>query len=196
MLRIIGGRARGRYIRVPAGKDIRPTSDRVRESLFNIIPPHIIEGANFLDLFAGSGAVGIEALSRGASHVTFVEYNRRFIQVIESNIKICGFSLDMVDIIPLDVLKALSLPILSKRPYHVIFADPPYRYRKWKILLSKIALNVNIVNYGLLILEHPSRVNIPVDEQLWIFHKQYIYGDTSLTVLKKYGNNGHISRDL
>ena len=195
MLRVIGGIAKGRYIKVPRG-DIRPTSDRVRESIFNIIPRDMIEGANFLDLFAGSGAIGIEALSRGASHVTFVEYNRRFIEIIKSNIETCGFPPDRIEIICMDVLKALSDPRIFSRPYHIIFADPPYRYARWKMLLSKIATNVNIVNYGFLILEHSLRVNLPVDRNLWILHKQYTYGDTALTVLKKYGNNSHISRHI
>ncbi len=196
MLRIIGGIAKGRHIKVPHGKDIRPTSDKVRESIFNIIPPHIIRGANFLDLFAGSGAVGIEALSRGAAHVTFVEYNRRFIRVIKSNLETCGLPLNKADMICMDVIKALSMPLVANKVYHIVFADPPYRYEKWKILLSKIALNVNIVNYGFLILEHSSRVKIPVNESQWILHRQYTYGDTSLTVLKGHENNSHISRDI
>ena len=87
-MRIIAGAYKGRNLKSPPSMQVRPTSDRLRETLFNIIAPRI-EDARFLDLCAGSGAVGIEALSRGAQHVTFVDRSRRSCQLIESNVALC-----------------------------------------------------------------------------------------------------------
>ena len=87
MLRVISGDAKGRRLKVPSGNQIRPTSDKVRESLFNIIGPGNTADSVFLDLFAGSGAAGIEAVSRGASFVTLVDDNVRHIKTIKDNIK-------------------------------------------------------------------------------------------------------------
>src|SRR3989304_3675331 len=91
MLRVISGNAKGRRLKVPSGNQIRPTSDKVRESLFNIIGPENTADSVFLDLFAGSGAIGIEAISRGAGFVTLVDDKGRHIKTIKYNIKICGF---------------------------------------------------------------------------------------------------------
>ena len=87
-MRIIAGEYKGRNLKSPPSMNVRPTSDRLRETLFNVIAPQI-EGAKFLDLCAGSGAVGIEALSRGASHATFVDRSRRMYKLIEANVKLC-----------------------------------------------------------------------------------------------------------
>src|SRR4030066_2547149 len=91
MLRVISGNAKGRRLKVPAGNQIRPTSDKVRESLFNIIGPGNTADSVFLDLFAGSGAVGIEAISHGAGFVKLVDDHDRHIKTIKDNIKTCGF---------------------------------------------------------------------------------------------------------
>src|SRR5678816_1952234 len=90
-MRIIAGEYKGRNLKSPPSLNVRPTSDRLRETLFNVIAPRI-EGARFLDLCAGSGAVGIEALSRGASHVTFVDRSRRMCKLIASNLELCRIS--------------------------------------------------------------------------------------------------------
>jgi len=183
LLRIIGGMARGRLLKVPKGSRIRPTSDKVRESIFNIIGPEVIVGARFLDLFAGCGAVGIEALSRGARFVTFVESNRRHAQVIKENVELCGFK-KSIEIFCTDVIAYLDKIGIEKPSYDIVFADPPYDYPKWKILLSKILLNVNISNYGFFILEHSSRVSMPEEIQGVVLYGVYPYGDTNLTVYR------------
>src|SRR5687768_17626925 len=88
-MRVIAGRYKGRRLKTPTWDGLRPTSDKLRETLFNILAPRI-EGARVLDGYAGTGAVGIEALSRGAAHVTFVEQNRRAAALIEQNLAVCG----------------------------------------------------------------------------------------------------------
>lgn len=185
MLRVIGGKSKGRLLKVPAGSKIRPTSDKVRESLFNIIGPAAINEARFIDLFAGCGAVGIEALSRGAGHTIFFESNPKHVKLIWENIERCGFQ-QSAEVVLGDVLVMLGKMKLQRASSDIIFADPPYNYPKWKILLSKIISSVNIIDYGFLIVEHATKDTMPeeVNETLALYGK-YVYGDTTLTVYRK-----------
>jgi 16S rRNA (guanine966-N2)-methyltransferase len=122
VLRIIAGRHRGRRLRFPAGVDIRPTPDRVRETLFNWLQPRI-EQARVLDLFAGSGALGLEALSRGAAHVTFVEKDRRAAAAIEAVTREWGEAGARVS-----CTGALEWLVTNgtEPPFDIVFLDPPY----------------------------------------------------------------------
>jgi 16S rRNA (guanine966-N2)-methyltransferase len=122
VLRIIGGRHRGRRLRFPAGVEIRPTPDRVRETLFNWLQPRIA-GARVLDLFAGSGALGLEALSRGAAHVTFVEKDRRAAAAIEHLTK--EWEEPAATIECADALAWLAASRVAT-PFDIVFLDPPY----------------------------------------------------------------------
>jgi 16S rRNA (guanine966-N2)-methyltransferase len=122
MLRIIGGRHRGRRLRFPPGVDIRPTPDRVRETLFNWLQPRIV-GARVLDLFAGSGALGLEALSRGAAHATFVEKDRRAAAAIDALVR--EWQEPDASVVCRDALSWLAGAEPSA-PFDVVFLDPPY----------------------------------------------------------------------
>lgn len=124
MTRIIGGSAGGRRIKAPAGDRTRPTSDRVREALFSSIESELggIDGLRFLDLYAGSGAVGLEACSRGAGIVTLVEQDRRTVSLIRDNVRTLGFA--HVDVVQGPVAGVLSGTPTA--PYDVVFSDPPY----------------------------------------------------------------------
>ena len=120
-MRIVAGEHRGARIFAPKGRDTRPTSDRVREAAFNLIGP--VEGAAVLDLFAGSGAMGLEALSRGAASATFVESDRDACRVIDRNIdklRVTG-----ARVVQQNVLRALAM---DRRTYDLILCDPPYGY--------------------------------------------------------------------
>src|SRR5215212_7142657 len=97
-MRIIAGTYRGRNLRSPPSMQVRPTSDRLRETLFNVLAPRI-EGARFLDLCAGSGAIGIEALSRGAAHVTFVDRSRKMCGLVEANLDLCGVPEEQTEVV-------------------------------------------------------------------------------------------------
>lgn len=123
MTRIIGGSAGGRRLETPRGQATRPTSDRVREALFSAIESWCgsLEGLRFLDLYAGSGAVGLEAMSRGAGVATFVEQDRRTASLIARNAKVLGFH---VDVVTHHVGAVLAGP--PRAPYDVVFLDPPY----------------------------------------------------------------------
>ncbi|HEY6171082.1 MAG TPA: 16S rRNA (guanine(966)-N(2))-methyltransferase RsmD [Candidatus Kapabacteria bacterium] len=122
-MRIISGTYRSRTIITPKGDATRPTTDRARESLFNILSHSFdLEGIRVLDLFAGSGAFGLESLSRGASHVTFVENDRKALEAIAANIKAFDTE-DITTVIRQDVYKWLSG---ASKTYDLVFADPPY----------------------------------------------------------------------
>lgn len=122
--RIIGGDAGGRRIKAPGGQRTRPTSDRVREALFSAVDAAVgsLHGLRFLDLYAGSGAVGLEARSRGAGVVTLVEHDRRTAGLIRENLRTLGLS--NVEVVVSDTARALEQPPLA--PYDVVFLDPPY----------------------------------------------------------------------
>jgi 16S rRNA (guanine966-N2)-methyltransferase len=123
MTRIIGGSAGGRRLQTPKGQQTRPTSDRVREALFSAIESWCgsLDGLRFLDLYAGSGAVGLEALSRGAGVATFVEQDRRTASLIQTNARALGFH---ADVLASSVGHVLAGP--PRAPYDVVFLDPPY----------------------------------------------------------------------
>jgi 16S rRNA (guanine966-N2)-methyltransferase len=123
MLRIIGGTWRGRKLRFPPSPEIRPTPDRVRETLFNWLGPRV-SGARCLDLFAGSGALGLESLSRGAAHVTFVERDAAAVRELRARLSEWGASGGRVE--HADALRFLGGPGTGGEPFGIVFLDPPF----------------------------------------------------------------------
>src|SRR3954470_8784631 len=121
-MRIVAGEFKSRQLKTPTWEGLRPTSDRLRETLFNVLGASV-RGARVLDGYAGTGAVGIEALSRGAAHVTFVEKDHRAIRLIEANLLHCGVS-ERYAIIRVDFARAARQPPLT--PVDIMFLDPPY----------------------------------------------------------------------
>jgi 16S rRNA (guanine966-N2)-methyltransferase len=136
--RIIGGDAGGRRIKAPAGDRTRPTTDRVREALFSAVDAAVgsLQGLRFLDVYAGSGAVGLEARSRGAGVVTLVEQDRRTAAVIADNVRTLGFS--NVEVLVSDADRAVASP--PRAPYDVAFLDPPYAVPDSDVLAVLTAL--------------------------------------------------------
>jgi 16S rRNA (guanine966-N2)-methyltransferase len=124
-MRIIAGSRKGARIFAPKGLDTRPTSDRVREAAFTLIPPGFVEDATVLDLFAGSGAMGLEALSRGAASATFVESDRDACRTINRNLDKLG--LDDATVLCQDALTALRADARTGTRYDLVLVDPPYR---------------------------------------------------------------------
>ena len=149
-MRIIAGTHRGHRIAAPKGRDTRPTSDRVRENAFNLIGP--VDGAEVLDLFAGSGAMGLEALSRGAEHATFVESDRDACRVINANLDKLGFR---ATVLCADVLRTVAQ---ERRAYDLVLCDPPYDYDAAKLTAH---LGKLVTEDGLLVWETSSRLPEP-----------------------------------
>ena len=124
-MRVIAGRFGGRRLAAPPGRGTRPTSDRVREALFSILGP--LDGEVVLDLYAGSGALGLEALSRGAARAVFVERDPRAARALLSNVETLGLGRDEADVRRTDVLAALKDARSHHENYSLVLADPPYR---------------------------------------------------------------------
>jgi len=168
---------------VPSGDTVRPTQDRVREALFSSLQP-LPDGASFLDLFAGSGAVGLEAWSRGASHVCWVEEHRRVFNTLQDNVKmLCGES-SGVECRQQDAF-AFCRAWRGERPFEVIFADPPYAGRqagagRAGMLLQVLSESGRLAAPGaLLILEQGAREPAP-EAPGWILRKERVYGHSCL----------------
>ncbi|HEY3160230.1 MAG TPA: 16S rRNA (guanine(966)-N(2))-methyltransferase RsmD [Vicinamibacterales bacterium] len=151
-MRVIAGRFKGRRLKAPTWEGLRPTSDKLRETLFNILAPRM-EGARVLDGFAGTGAIGIEALSRGAAHVTFIEKSRRAVALIEENLKACGVE-EGYTILCADVVAALNgLPAADA--FDLILLDPPYDIDNASAALDAAARR--LAGNGLVVLERATR---------------------------------------
>ena len=179
-MRITGGIHRGRVIKVPDGLEVRPTQDRVREALFNIIQNEI-RGARFLDVFAGSGAVGLEALSRGALSATFVERNPRHITFIRSNSAMLKLA---PEIIQADAYRYLAE--YSGAPFDIVYADPPYALGEeqgFETVLANLADRNVLKEGGLFIAETTFRIPAG-DLPGWDLCRDREYGKTRLLVWK------------
>ncbi|WP_213973735.1 16S rRNA (guanine(966)-N(2))-methyltransferase RsmD [Tepidanaerobacter acetatoxydans] len=178
-MRIIGGFHRGRKIKSISGMNTRPTSDFVREALFNIIGSDVV-GSCFLDLFAGTGAVGIEALSRGAQNAIFIEKNPIACSIIKQNLldlKLIGKG----RVIQSDVISALKKLILEGNNFDIIFMDPPYFKNNIGATLD-ILKDFNVTE-SIIIIQHPKDELLKFDGFACCKHKQY--GRTALTFLTK-----------
>src|SRR5258705_10119522 len=152
-MRVIAGRFKGRRLKTPTWEGLRPTSDKLRETLFNILAPRVA-GARVLDLFAGTGALGIEALSRGAAHVTFVESDPLAIKAIEQNLAKTRFQ---GEVMSMDVFSYLDRRAHVK-PFDIIIADPPYAKQPGERdftpeLLASESLRQKLAPGGVFILE-------------------------------------------
>ena len=163
MLRIIGGRHRGRRLRFPAGVEIRPTPDRVRETLFNWLQPRI-DGAQVLDLFAGSGALGMEALSRGAAHVTFVEQDRRAAAAIETLAR--EWNESALSVQCAEALGWLGGAAPATR-FGIVFIDPPYDLELLVPALDRLATRDLLVPDARIYVEHRARDALPALPEGW-----------------------------
>jgi 16S rRNA (guanine966-N2)-methyltransferase len=169
-VRVVAGTARGRRLQAPAGRGTRPTSDRVREAAFNALDSRgLVAGARVLDLFAGSGALGIEALSRGAAHAPFVERDRAALVCVRTNLAATGLAAAA------DVVAADALAYLAGRPSPVDLAllDPPYAFDGWAALLAAIPAPVAVV-------ESDRDVEVPPG---WSVGRRARYGTTVVQLL-------------
>ena len=182
-MRIIAGEFRGRVIKRPTNSKTRPTSDRLRETLFNVLAPRI-EGDRFLDLCAGSGAIGMEALSRGATHVTFVDRSRKACALIEENLDLLKIPEENTDI------HALSAENFVGRKHDtswdIVFYDPPYE-NDYALVLLEIGSpeNQTLNSGGVVIAEHHTKNTLPdaaYTLRRWRILKQ---GETSLSFYER-----------
>ncbi|MPZ18607.1 MAG: 16S rRNA (guanine(966)-N(2))-methyltransferase RsmD [Luteitalea sp.] len=177
-MRVIAGRFKGRTLAGPKRAGLRPTSDRLRETLFNILAPEL-PGARLLDGYAGTGAVGIEALSRGAAHVVFVERDRQALALIQQNLGRCGVT-ERYTIVSRDAREASTDPALQH--FDIVFLDPPYDLPDADRALD-VASGL-VAPGGLLVFEHAARRDVPRAVGRLIRRRQVRAGDSMLTFYK------------
>ncbi|MGD8377149.1 MAG: 16S rRNA (guanine(966)-N(2))-methyltransferase RsmD [Acidobacteriota bacterium] len=181
-MRVIGGTLRGRPLRSLPGRDIRPTGDRVREALFNILQAEVA-GSRFLDLFAGTGAVGIEALSRGAAAATFVEQRGSHAGLIRRNLEACGLAA-RARVVEGDVLEVLRRGADGAEPYALIFLDPPYEaFDLRRAALRRLPGSGLLAPGGRIVAECPSRESRTAVQNLTL-ERVARYGEAALCLYR------------
>jgi 16S rRNA (guanine(966)-N(2))-methyltransferase RsmD len=185
-MRIIAGKYRGRKLKSPPSLKTRPTSDRLRETLFNILAPRI-EGARFLDLCAGSGAVGIEGLSRGAAHVTFVDRSRKMYALIETNLDLLNVSDGETEVVSREALDFLSRNVKQEAElFDLIFFDPPYAM-DYEEVLDYIGENAAglLAQDGVIVVEHHKKKDLPKGFNEWQRYRVVRQGDSCLSLYQR-----------
>jgi 16S rRNA (guanine966-N2)-methyltransferase len=180
-LRIIGGSLRGKKLHVVPGIMVRPTADRLREALFNIIAARVRE-AVVLDLFAGTGALGIEALSRGAEYVVFIDNNQRALSAIARNLKSCAYS-ERTKIFKWDISKNLNCIKSSMPAFNLVFIDPPYSQNIIKPALFNLYRSNSLASGAYVVIEHTASEPLPADLGQFAIDDQRKYGKTLVSFL-------------
>lgn len=177
-MRVITGTARGKRLVTREGEAVRPTPERVKEALFSIVQFEI-EGRRVLDLFAGSGQLGIEALSRGAREAVFVDSSRESAAVVRKNVESCGFA----DMARIEIMDFSAFLMRSEKPFDLAFLDPPYRTG---LLQRALPLTVSKMNPGgTVICENPMDEELPQEAGDFVRQRQYRYGKICLTVYRR-----------
>lgn len=181
-MRIIGGKYKGRKIKQPKLTSTRPTKDRIREAVFNVIAEKV-PGSDCLDIFAGSGAYGLEALSRGAKNATFVENNKECVRVLEENISFLNDSGENAPkLIKLDALKYIEKLAETNRKFDLIFSDPPYNKDLAKKSLIMISRYDILKPLGFAIIEHHVKEELPGTPGELTLLKQKTYKDIVISI--------------
>lgn len=176
-MRVITGTARGRRLKTPDGMDIRPTTDNVKESIFNIVQ-FDIEGRRVLDLFAGTGQLGIECLSRGAREAVFVDSSRDAVKIVKDNLKTCGFSAPVLQMDALSYLRSCG-------KFDLIFIDPPYDSGVYESVLETINSVDLLSDGGIIMCESRREKSLPEMNAPYRKVKEYNYGKVKLCLYTK-----------
>lgn len=182
-MRVISGALRGRKLKELPGMDTRPTTDKVKESLFNIIQFEI-EGRRVLELFGGTGQLGIEALSRGAVHCTFVDSRRDAAAIIRDNLRLCGLQ----ECARVSQGDALSFLATCREKFDVIFLDPPYQTQLLEESMETIAGFDILSEHGIMVCESAAEKVLPTLAAPYVQGREYRYGKIKLTVFHRAGS--------
>ena len=182
-MRVISGSARGRRLKELQGMETRPTTDKVKESLFNIIQFEL-EGRRVLDLFGGTGQLGIEALSRGAVHCTFVDMRREAAALIRENLRLCGLN-GSARVVQGDALAFLSS---CREKFDLIFLDPPYQSGLLEKSMEAVAGFDILSEHGIMICESAADQVLPTLAPPYAQGREYRYGKIKLTLFHRAGS--------
>lgn len=178
-MRVIAGEYRGRTLERIEGMDIRPTADKVKGSIFNILGNAVID-CSFLDLFGGTGGVGIEALSRGARHVVFIDAGIKSIKVLKDNLEHLNIK-ENVEVYHTDYETAIKKLSQFNKQFDIIFIDPPYRNGMAQNALVNIDRNPILTQSGIIIVEHDSKEDMPQKVGSLVKYRVKQYSNTSLS---------------
>ncbi len=181
-MRVISGKARGLKLNTPKNDDVRPTTDRVKESLFNMINSYIMD-SEILDLFAGTGSLGIECLSRGANQCIFVDNSKESINIVKSNIKKARVENESI-VLNLDFKSAINSLSSKNKQFDVIFMDPPYYKNMFSDALSAVDNNNLLKEDGIIVVEHDTVDKFPDNMGRLYKSREKKYGNTTLTFYK------------
>lgn len=179
-MRVVSGTCKGRPLKAVPGTSTRPTTDKVKEAIFNIVGPYF-EGGMGLDLFAGSGGLGIEALSRGLDKVIFIDRDGKAIQTIHQNLKSCGFE-EKNEVFRNDADRALKAIKKRELSFDMIFLDPPYKKQQLLSLLEKFDEEKLLNDNGIIVCEHGHDVKLPQTVGNLVQTKQETYGVISISI--------------
>lgn len=186
-MRVIAGKCKGRPLKAVPGMDTRPTTDKIKESMFNIIGPYF-DGGVGLDLFGGSGGLGIEALSRGLDKVVFVDRSRKAVEVIKQNIDFCGFE-EQSEIFCNDANRALKAIIKRGLKFTHIFLDPPYKLTELENIIGTIDQAHLVSDDGIIIAEHGAELTLPTSIGALHLTRREVYGSTTAVSIFQYNKN-------
>ncbi|MGE6631274.1 16S rRNA (guanine(966)-N(2))-methyltransferase RsmD [Bacillus sp. NPDC077027] len=184
-MRVISGTKKGRSLKAVPGQSTRPTTDKVKESIFNMIGPYF-DGGWALDLFAGSGGLGIEALSRGFDHCIFVDRDMKAVQTVKANLAALELT-EQSEVFRNDAHRAVAAVSKRDESFRAIFLDPPYKDQKLKHLLELIEKRELLSEDGFVMCEHDKDVILPKESGLLEISRQEIYGLTGITIYRKRG---------
>jgi 16S rRNA (guanine(966)-N(2))-methyltransferase RsmD len=179
-MRIIAGTYKGFRLNAFPGNDIRPTSSKIREAIFDIISTKVL-GSDFLDLFAGTGAVGIEAFSRGAKSVTFVDFDYTAISLIKNNLKKI-YQNDFSQVIKNNYIQAIKLLNLEQKKFDIIFLDPPYNKNYALTSLREIDQGALAKEGAIIVVQHPIKYEIKENFKNLVCLKEKKYGKSGITI--------------
>lgn len=187
-MRVISGKAKGRRLFTIPGEATRPTTDRVKEAVFSLLGPNL-QDAKVLDLFAGSGALGIEAISRGAAAAVFVDNSSRAVKVIKKNVESCGFQ-EEATTYRLNAQQALNKMKAEGRVFDLIFLDPPYNISNYDEIIQKIQDNGLLEKDARIVVEHDYKLSLPSEIGMLSLIKDNKYGDIRISIYQAEGKGG------
>ncbi|MGG1214828.1 16S rRNA (guanine(966)-N(2))-methyltransferase RsmD [Micromonospora provocatoris] len=187
-MRVVAGERKGMPLKAVAGSTTRPTTDKVKESIFNIIGP-FFDGGTALDLFAGSGGLGIESLSRGAEHAIFIEKDAKAYQVLQENIKKCRYE-NCSELFRIDAKRAVKALLKRDILFNLVFLDPPYHHKEYYDLVQVLVDHDKVQPNGIILCEHAKEVELPTSFGAFLLQRQETYGGTIISVYRCAGEEG------
>lgn len=195
MMRVIAGSVKGRKLKAPPGQETRPITDRIKEALFNVLGSDIID-TDFLDLFAGSGSVGIEALSRGARRAVFVDNSKIAVKVMKENITACKFT-EQAQICEMDVFRAVNFLEQKKKNFEYIYIDPPFKNDKiFHKIMDELGETGLLSEDGILIIRTQKNKELAQQFKNLIQYRYNHYGESCLNyyrLTERSHSNGGLS---